>query len=119
MLAAKALRKTHFFLLSSQRKQNGSAARGSPCQWSGPSQDASECTRGAGAWLLTGQCRLSILSHASGNVRNPQTLEVSAAGLRKGRSRDRGIPKLFSSVRFSRLSRVQLLSFREEYSGWL
>ena len=42
-------RKTHFFPLSSQRKQNGSAVSEEPMPAGGPS------TRGPGMWLPTGQ----------------------------------------------------------------
>ena len=74
-------RKTHFFPLSSQRKQKWLSSQRSPCQRVGRFQDASEWTRGPGAVAADWAMRLSIpQAMPPGNVRNLQTLEVRAAG---------------------------------------
>lgn len=55
MLAAKAQENTFFPSVLTEEAKWLSSQR-SPCQRVGRLQDASECTRGPGPWLLTGQC---------------------------------------------------------------
>ena len=111
-------RKTHFFPLSSQRKQKWLSSQRSPCQWVGRFQDASEWTGGGqGPWLLTGQCGCQspkpCLQGMLGTCRPWRSGLL--AGLSKGSIRVRtwGV---FSSVA---QSCPTLILQRGEYNGWL